>query len=207
MSQVDRLSGGILPPLVLLLVALLTVSGCGDRNNVGQGTKPGSNGRIGFPLGGPPPNGFADGDARIGEVITGGQLVVFNLGTSDIEVVKVEPEMTGGGLQYLGAQVAGLGRRIGFVQVKRRFPVADSRQLGVLVNAVGARLGPGSAAAKRGFEVLLGFKVTKAGRSTVRGVTVTYRYQGKVHKETWTSTMAVCAGGSPSPCPQEYGDS
>jgi hypothetical protein len=67
-------------------------------------------------------------------------------------------------------------------------------------------LRPGKEESRRGVEILLGFKVVGPGRSTVRAVRVTYRYQGQRHTQSWTSTMALCTPKNGGECAPEYGD-
>lgn len=184
----------------------LLATACADRAGVVSGATPRTDarGRVGHPLAGPPPNGFAT-RKNVGDVFTNGQLVVFNAGTEDIELLEVTPQLTGEGLVYLGARVAGLHRRLGSTQDEPGFPPTGEPLLGRLRRVAGLVVPAGRAADRRGVELLLGFRVTRRGRSTVRGVTVVYRYAGRTHTQTWTSTMAVCAprsrGGG---CRQEY---
>jgi hypothetical protein len=188
------------------LVCLLASSCADDAGVAVSGPAPSSDarGRVGYPLAGPPPNGFAT-RKDVGEVFTNGQLVVFNAGGDDIELLAVEPQLTGKGLVYLGARVAGLHRRLGSTQDEPGFPPTGEPLLGRLRRVAGLVVPAGRAADRRGVELLLGFRVTGRGRATVRGVTVVYRSAGRTHRQTWTSTMAVCAPRSPRVrCRQEY---
>jgi hypothetical protein len=160
-------------------------------------------GRIGFPLAGPPPNGFSRHE-DVGARFTNGQLVVFNLGDDDIRILDVTAELTGEGLVLLGSRLAGLERSIGSNQYEDRFPPQDAN-LGATVDAVGAVLPPGRESATYGFEVLIGFEVTKTGRATVKSVDLTYEYKGVSRRQTFVSTMAICVPVTAVECPPEYG--
>jgi hypothetical protein len=200
--------------LVTAAAVAVTLGGCTvgaaghghSRPAASTAMTPDARGRLGAPLAGPPPNGFAT-KKDVGEVFSNGQLIVFNTGDAPVRIVKVTPQLTGTGLSYLGALVAGLGREIGSMQDERGFPPTSAPLLGKLTPAKGAVLEPGKAADKRGVELILGFKVLSPGRSTARAVRIDYQYHGQAHTGVWTSTMAVCVPrSSPGRCDQEYGD-
>lgn len=187
------------------LAMALVVSAC-SADSAPDRQDADSTGRIGFPLAGPPPNGFAT-KANVGDRFTNGQLVIFNKGDEPLTLLAVEPELSGDGLRFLGAQVAGLDRTLGFTQFEPEYPPAEP-MLGDPVEVEHAVIEPGRAAARRGVELLMGFEVTAEGRSTVRSVAVTYRDSAGQHTGRWTATMAVCAPKSTEgECAQEYGDS
>lgn len=154
------------------------------------------------PLVGPGPSGFAH-KADVGDVFTNGMVVVRNRGNGPVTLVAVRPELAGSGLTYLGARITDTRRGDGFLQLVDGYPPHDG-SLGPLREADGAVLAEGSRAARWGYELLMGYRVTGRGRSAVRAVTVTYRDAQGEHTERWTQTMAVCVPREPAPCPQEF---
>lgn len=200
-------------PLVTCIVASAVVgsfaSGCAqDVRPDGSAVAQPETGYIGFPLGGPPPNGYYL-VRPVGATFTDGQLIVFNLGEKDLEIVDVEPELAGDGLRYLGAKITGLDRELGSVQVEDRYPPTNP-ELGPTQPATGVVLPAADSEAdrKRGYELLMGYKVVGLGRSTVRAVEVTYEVAGQERTQSWTSTIAVCTPdvAPDGECAFEYGD-
>lgn len=191
--------------VVACVTAAAVLAGCGGDTLTGRyDSTTTRHGRVGYPLAGPPPNGFAT-HAAVGEVFTNGQLIIFNVGHADLTVLKVTPTLTGDGLRYLGARIAGMDRKLGSNQESPGFPPREPF-FGPLGPAHGSVLHTGRPWARRGVEVLLGFKVIAPGRSTVPKVSITYRDHTGVHTASWTSTMAVCTSPKKVRCPQEYGD-
>ena len=113
----------LVPRLAGFVFACLVAAGCSTpaAGPAGPGQPVDASGRVGFPLAGPPPNGFATSQ-DVGSVVTVGQLVVFNLGDKDLELVKVTPQLTGSGLKYLGALAAGPDRELASTQLEPAFP-------------------------------------------------------------------------------------
>lgn len=200
-------TGRLLVATVALATAA-TMASCGGTTPAGQAqydsTTVGPHGQLGYPLASLPPGGFAT-HAKVGDEFTNGQLIIFDSGDTDLTLVKVTPTLTGSGLRYLGARLAGTGRKLGSTQEEHSFP-PTARVLGPLQQANGAVLHTGGAWAKRGVEVLLGFKVVGTGRSTVPKVSITYRDHNGEHTASFTSTMAVCTSPKNVKCAQEYGD-
>lgn len=140
----------------------------------------------------------------VGHVFTDGQLTVRNVGSRSVTIKNVEPALTGDGLEYLGAHIAGPDRESAFIQYYDEFPPSDPT-LGRLQDAEGAVLAPGPEAADRGYEILLGFRVRSQGRATRTAVKITYD-DGRGEKTlTTASTIAVCAPEPGPDCEPEYG--
>lgn len=161
---------------------------------------------VGFPLASFPPNGSTTVKA-VGSDFANGSLVVMNHGEEDLRILSVEPELTGGGLEYLGAQSAGEARTIGYAQEVEGWPADGEPELGPLRAAAGTVVPANDFGAERGVEILLGFRVAEKGRSTVKGVSVRYAGvdSGEEHEETFVSTLAVCTPPVPvEECEPEY---
>ena len=94
-------------------------------------------------LSGPTASGFA-GVQPLGSRFTNGQVVVHNQSESQVVLRSIKPIVTGSGLRYLGAHVAGPDRSIGFTQFYETFPPKDKGLAG-LEPVEGAALSPGSA--------------------------------------------------------------
>lgn len=159
----------------------------------------------GHSLAGPPPNGFAMRQP-VGHVFTDGQLTVRNTGSRPVTIKRVEPALTGDGLQYLGAYIAGPERESASIQYYEQFPPSDPT-LGRVQEAEGAVLDAGQLPAERGYELLLGFRVRGEGRTTRTAVRITYNDGGGDKTLTAASTIAVCAPEPGPECDPEYGDS
>lgn len=62
---------------------------------------------------------------------------------------------------------------------------------------------PSESDQKRWIELQIGYEVVAEGRSTRRGVELTYEYQGEIHKAIIPSYLAICAP-STAECEPEY---
>lgn len=153
---------------------------------------------------GPPPNGFAMRQP-VGHVFTDGQLTVRHVGSQPVTIKNIEPVLTGDGLEFLGAYIAGLERESASVQYYDQFPPADT-MLGRLQKAEGAQLAPGPEAADRGYEILLGFRVRSEGRATRQAVKIIYSDGSGERTITTVSTIAVCAPEPGPECEPEHGE-
>lgn len=158
----------------------------------------------GHSLVGPPPNGFAMRQP-VGHVFTDGQLTVRNTGSRPLTIKSVEPALTGDGLEYLGAYIAGPERESAFIQYYDQFPPSDPT-LGRVQDAEGAVLAAGQQPADRGYELLLGFRVRSEGRATRTAVRITYDDGSGDKTLTAASTIAVCAPEPGPDCDHEYGE-
>lgn len=205
-TRTARRSDHLLLRAVLALAVSAAVS-CGGSSpgEVTEGPVA-EDGRIGYPLAGPPPSGFARVE-QVGATFTNGQLIVHNRGTEPITLRRVVPEITGDGLRYVGGLVAGPERELAAYQIFAQYPPADQKDLGVLQPAEGAVLEAGAAQDKEGFELLLGFEVTAPGRSTVKSVRLDYEVDGDQETAVFVSTMAICTSGEDRDCPFEMGES
>lgn len=161
---------------------------------------------IGYPLAGPAGVGSTF-HKNVGDEFTYGLLILFNYGPDPIEILDVEPEIRGDGLTFQGAKIAGLDRTRGAKDLWNRWPPRPSRALGDPVDARGTVVPASQEAADRGVEVLMGYRVTATGRTTVPAVAVRYTVAGDEHEETFVATIAVCAPVDDTKCDPEYGDS
>lgn len=76
---------------------------------------------------------------------------------------------------------------------------------GEVQEVVAAKLDAGSAASSYGYEVLLGLRVQRSGRSTMTGVRVTYLEGVRKKTVDFKSTLAVCTDvKTAEDCPLEY---
>lgn len=127
-----------------------------------------------------------------------GQILLFVPEGVEVVIKDVEPLVSGEGLEPLGAMVVGPERDIGTVQQVDSWPPSDL-DLGVEpTEAVGAELAGDLAADPdlpegRGWELLVGYRVVEAGRTTVQGYRVTYEHEGSDYSLVVPSTLAVCA--------------
>jgi hypothetical protein len=140
----------------------------------------------------------------VGYTFTNGWVWLTNMTTQDVELVAVKPVLTGDGLSFIGAKVNGMDRRLGGVQYLPGYP-PRSADLGTLAEVEGYVVQPRRAHGVAGPEILIGLKVTKRGRSTIKAIDVQYLQDGEVKTQRIVSTLAVCAPKSVKDCPAEEG--
>ena len=156
------------------------------------------------PITGLGPGGFSRNE-NVGTRFTDGQLVLRNNSGKELKLVEVKPVISGDGLTFLGAQVAGHDREIGITQYIPRFP-PRRKELGRVTQVRGAVLPPEPNDPSMGYEVLLGYEVTGPRRSTVPAVRVTYSDGDRTWTEEVIATVAVCTPAArEEDCPMEYG--
>jgi len=151
---------------------------------------------------------------EVGQQFTDGQPLIFVADpTLEVTIAAVEPLIAGDGLRHLGTSIVGPDRATGLVQYFDSWP-PPSADFGVpLDDATGARLHgaddtetdlPNGA----GWELLAGFEVTGAGRSTVQGYRVLYEHEGRRYSTVLGTTVAICAEEQapvgPDECEPEY---
>lgn len=147
------------------------------------------------------------GKKDVGTRFTDGFSVLSNGGDRPITLLRVEQQLTGAGLEPLGAYVAGQDRRVTMQQVGH-FPPRLKR-LGTIEALAGAVIPVGETPTERkvGYELLLGYEVTSPGRSTRASFTVFYEVDGEEYQQTFPSTLAICAPVDyEGECEMEYGD-
>jgi hypothetical protein len=142
---------------------------------------------------------------NVGHVFTNGVYALSNESAVDLTLVEIRPVMgVGTGLRYLGVKLAGSRRRIGSVQYIPQYPPRDVARFGPMLDVAGTRMKPLSPTGDNMFEVMLGFKVVGEGRSSVKGMTITYDQGGHRYTQFVKSTLAVCAPkDDQAPCPPE----
>lgn len=185
----------VLPSLTLAALLLIGVGTTGERGLV-EAVRSRS-GQLEVP----PAHGWTD-IKPVGTTFTNGIIIVRNVGESPIILLEARPQVRGYGLRYLGAQVSGMGRQYGASDTLPGYPprmggLADVKPL------EGAVLEPGERHRLEGVELLLGYQVVSPGRSSVTGVDISYRVDGRVENKTIVSTMAICTQAQPG-CVGEY---
>ncbi len=164
--------------------------------------------------GGAPPAlrdaGFASSTIQrpVGSTFTYGFVALYNDSDAPIEIRNVQPEIKGTGLDFLGARVLAPdspGRETAGYDILEGFP---PERFPIAPEATGAVVNPASQsepAGKLPYELLVGYRVTSPGRTTVPSIKVTYR-QGD-HQQSLTAhlTLAVCTDQAMSDCPLESG--
>jgi hypothetical protein len=187
-------------------VVLASLVSCGEQSPPAAPDRDGRENTVGYPLQGPRFQGSVL-RPELGSSFALGTLIVFNNGPTRLRLDRVTAVGVGAGLQPLGARVAGFDRTIGFDQ-SSSWPVT-APEFGQVRPPEGYVLEPGSASgADRGYEILLGYKVMAAGRSTVKGVRVDYTdlADGSARSVTFRETLAVCPDtADDEDCPVEEG--
>lgn len=165
---------------------------------------------------GPPPalrdvgNGGTTIQRPVGSAFTYGLVVLYNDSDAPIEIRDVQPEIKGTGLAFLGARVLAPaldspGRQTASYDILEGFP---PEQFPAAPEATGALVNPASQSEPEGklpYELLVGYRVTAPGRTTVPSIKITYRQGDDQQSMTANLTLAVCTDREMSDCPPEYG--
>lgn len=156
-----------------------------------------------FPLRGGENNGMSM-SADVGYEFTTGHVVFDNVGDRPLRILRVKPEMSGQGLRYLGAMVAGEDRSAGLISSIPGSPPKD-RRLGEISRLSSARLADSKTLRQNGrritdHELLMGYRVVREGRTVVRGVTIVYTDGGTERQITLPTTLTVCVPDTAERC-------
>lgn len=150
------------------------------------------------------PNAYglsSDVDVPVGTVYASGLLPLVNLSDEPVTLVRVEPQIVGDGLTYLGSYVALPGRAVAAVTRPASFP-PDDPDLGTVVPAEGVVIDPSPGQPDDGYEVISGFRVEREGRSTVTSVLVTTRdSSGREYTQKLPKSLAICTDLPEGGCP------
>jgi hypothetical protein len=145
--------------------------------------------------------GWADSLA-VGTVFTDG-FHVIDVEQAPIEILSVKPRIQGATLVFLGARILGPDRPYGAYQRVDGFPPTIGDLAGSLpVEGFVIPPTPGA----ESYELLLGYRVTGTGRSTVLGIDITYTSGSQTRTFRIPGYLAICSPRSENECPPEYGD-
>jgi hypothetical protein len=125
-------------------------------------------------------------------VVLGGGAVTYGFDVLTLAKHAKPVEVTGvhlvhpRGMTLIGTRLAGPHRRTYQFIATRGFPPKDKRS----IRAVGATITPPS----RGWGMLIGLRLNATGRSSMRGVRITYRTVGdpRVEQQTLHNIFLVC---------------
>lgn len=149
----------------------------------------------------PYPNSYGWANSfAVGKVFTDG-LNMVEVEGGPITILSVRPQIEGTTIEYLGARILGLDRPIGGYTQAEGFPPTVSDLAGS-APAEGMVLTP---AGPPGYELLIGYRVTGAGRTTIQGVDVEYQSGSAKRKIFIPSYVAICSPVTTIECPTEYG--
>lgn len=135
----------------------------------------------------------------IGEQATFGIPVLKPTGEGTVTLLSVRPENLSGPLEYLGSVVAGPDRRYGGVTVGQGFPTTEF-ELGEMQDAEGATLVIDQAAKERGWEVLVGYRMTGTGIGTHDALQIEYEVDGRRYSLRYPHSLTVCSGERGDDC-------
>jgi hypothetical protein len=162
--------------------AILGTTGCATQVSSGPGL-----------MSNPNDNEWAwSTDAEVGETLTDG-LEVLKLNGHRKAVIDSVKLVNAPGLRLVGAQLAGADRSIGAIQYLVTWPPQRSPYFdGVKLRpAEGATILPESRY-PRGYELLLGIKVTEPGFLQREGVAITYHIGEDQYREVRHGWLGVC---------------
>jgi hypothetical protein len=135
--------------------------------------------------------------ARAGRVFTDGFDVVRLQGSQNARILKVESIGGTDVLEFLGARLAGPGRRSGATQILSGFPPHD-RPLGDVSAAENAVVEPQSRTGIKGYELLLGYRIRGQDVGARTGIRITYEVAGRTYETTVEAGLITCPKGEPS---------
>jgi hypothetical protein len=120
--------------------------------------------------------------------------------TDVVTITSVRPD-TSGPLEYLGSVIAGTGREFaGMTTVDQPFfPPTDPR-LGPLQDSEGAVLVADEQAIVRGWEILVGYRITGPGIGRQTSLVVEYETEGRRRTVTLPTEVLVCVGRPGDTC-------
>ena len=127
-----------------------------------------------------------------------GVAVVYNTGSSDAVLDRVELEKPTPGLRVLAVYASGSERKFLSASISTRWP--DPSSYTDLHPVAGARVAPAARpAGKRGVELVFKLQADKPGRYSSKGVAVDYRVDGAKHHAVLRAGLLVCvhAPGKP----------
>ena len=98
-------------------------------------------------------------------------------------------------LELVGALIAPPPRPVSSTQVVKRWPPVQRCCVKpeTLIEAVGAQIGPGQGARGQAWELMLGIRVTEAGRHHRTGVVIDYHVGDTSYRTTFPAELEVCA--------------
>ena len=170
-----RLGGQAKSAALLLCLVLATLTGCSESGGTGASLQPtGVSGASTVVLGG-------------GTVTLGFQVLTLAKGSSPVRITAVHL-VSATGMTLVGARLAGPKRPVyQYISTKSFPPQRYNRRS---TSAIGATITP----ARRGWQLLLGVRVSPSGYPVFRGVTVDYRVAGhsEVVHQTFSTTFVTC---------------
>lgn len=184
--------------LLIVIVTLLAAQACSGTPREDSDI---SGAEDEYPLRGGVSNGFSM-RANVGDEFATGHLSVENVGDTPLRILEIRPEITGEGLRYLGAMFAGQDRSEGQVYLVREWPPRDPR-LGTITAVPDTKLVKlprSDPNAHSHYELLMGYRVTAEGRTTVRGVTIVYTDGATEREVTFPSMLTVCSPRTTARC-------
>jgi hypothetical protein len=136
----------------------------------------------------------------VGDVQTFGYMLVRPETATDVITIRSVRPTTSGPLEYLGSVIAGTGREFaGLTTVDQPFPPTDPR-LGPLQDSEGAVLVADEQAIVRGWEILVGYRVTGPGTGRQTSLVVEYDTGGRGRTVTLPTEVLVCVGRPGDAC-------
>jgi hypothetical protein len=145
-------------------------------------------------------HGTALDDFRVGDRFTYGLNTVTLTGADSATITDVQVVGLDDGIRFLGARLGGPNRDIGSWQILPSWPPVhpgvDLRPLNTPITA--------KSADPIGWELFLGFEITRPGTFTSEGWQVTYRSDGRTYRSTIPAFIRVCVprrGQPKPPCP------
>lgn len=136
----------------------------------------------------------------VGDVQTFGLMNIRPETASDVVTIRsVKPDMSGP-LEYLGSVIAGTDREFaGLTTGDHRFPPTDA-SLGPLQDSEGAVLVADEQAIVRGWEILVGYRVTGPGIGRQTSLVVEYDTGGRRRTVTLPTEVLICVGRPGDQC-------
>jgi hypothetical protein len=180
-------AGSVFVPIVVAALVWGLDASSSNRTPDGKGLVP------------PGPSGVAL-SLPIGTRSSFGVSIVKAEGEGTATLLSVTPENLSGPLEYLGSVVAGPDREYAGLPSTAGFPPAEP-SLGTIRVSEGAVLTFEQPEARdRGWEVLVGYRVTGPGVGTHDALRVKYEMDGKRYSLRLPSELTVCSGQRGDAC-------
>lgn len=134
---------------------------------------------------------------------TFGASVVTPQGEGSVTVLSVRPENLKGPLEYLGSVLAGPDRRYGGLPTSDGFPPGDP-DLGPTRQSEGAVLTTDEPTWARGWEILVGYRMTGPGVGMHDALLIEYEAEGERYKLRVPGALTICSGRRGDPCESHH---
>jgi hypothetical protein len=176
---------------VVLIASCLALTGCVPTHHRSE------QGNVQPVEGGPlrqiPDHGYGGIGLNVGQTMTDGFDIESVVGRTPAIIKSVELVGTSSALQLVGVKFASDQRIFGgVIQYEKTWPPVTPG-LGPLFNAAGFKMLPLTHGGRKGYELLIGMKLLRAGKFVRSGYRITYEVGGVTYVRTMKAEVTVCS--------------